>query len=125
MPRYDFCCARDHVFEVYLAPRELGGLDLGTYTVPCPACGTAARWKPSAQIQPAFTPHWNEHLANRPVFVESREHYRQLLVESDSYGPYVEPGSPIARAMIEMHDERRAKERAYDRTRERAEERGD
>lgn len=112
MPNYDFACFYDHVFEVFIAPQRLKtGLDLGDFQIPCYECGAPAKWKPSAQVAPEFKPFVHEHLGPEPVRVESRKHFRELIQKSDSYGPYVEPGSPHARTMVDMAEERRAKEK--------------
>lgn len=111
MPRYDFSCYLDHVFEVFLAPQRLKTVSLGDLQLSCHECGAPAKWKPTAQFQPEFKPLDHEHLGPEPVRVESREQYKAMLVERDCYGPGVEPGSATARSMAEMHDERRAKAR--------------
>ncbi|MGH9203361.1 MAG: hypothetical protein ACRD2A_19205 [Vicinamibacterales bacterium] len=110
MPRFDFACTADHVFEVFLAPQRQVNLD--DFALPCAECGEPAMWKPTAQFQPEFKPLDHEHLGPESVHVESREQYRRMLVERDCYGPGVEPGSATARSMISMHEERRAKARA-------------
>lgn len=112
VPNYDFACFMDHEFEVFLAPQRLKSLDLGTFVLPCQECGAPAKWKPSANMAPEFKAFTHENLGPAPVRVESREHYRRLLQATDSYGPYVEPGSPHARSMIDQAEERRAKEQS-------------
>jgi hypothetical protein len=86
MPRYDFSCFMDHVFEHFVSPAP----DLQHYQVACPECGGPAKWKPSAQVQPEFKPFYHEHLGPHPVRIESREQYRTICREKEVYGPYNE-----------------------------------
>lgn len=97
MPRYDFSCGADHVFELFLAPQRLKTLDLGDLRLPCATCGEPAKWKPSAQVRADFKSFVHEHLGPTPVLIESREQYKRLLQDTRCYGPYVEPGSKAAK----------------------------
>ena len=80
--RYDFTCGT-HTFEVVASSGD-------THERPCLTCGQSAWWKPSFQAQPSFKPFWHEHIANDPVFVESRQHYAELCKQHGLYGPYNE-----------------------------------
>lgn len=74
MPRYDVECSK------CAAKKEVIARD-STHLGKC-ACGGRFAWVPSAQVA-VFKPFVHEHIAHKPVLIESWKQYRQILRQNN------------------------------------------
>lgn len=72
MPLYDFQCelCGEEFEEVYKIDER--------HLAKCPACNGPVKQLMSPSKKDWFRPHWNENITTEPVFVESKEHYKEL-----------------------------------------------
>jgi len=55
----------------------------------CPSCLNEARQIITAPAIHVFQPFWHEDFGDKPVFVESKAHYKQLCKQYGVYAPHV------------------------------------
>ncbi len=83
MPLYDYECTHcHHCFEDYrkIADREFTS---------CPNCLDLARQVMSAPKLDLFQPFWHEDMGHEPVYIKSRQHYKEECKKNGVYAPHV------------------------------------
>lgn len=69
MPLYDFKCKRcGRIFEAFKK--------IADPNVPC-FCGSETDVVLNTKGRDWFQPHWNENIAEKPIYVESKKQYRE------------------------------------------------
>lgn len=77
MPLYDYWCdGCKKSFEIFKKLDQHGRKEY------CPECkGEMSQDLSNHTKRDWFREHWNEHLDSKPIFVESKEHYKRLCKE--------------------------------------------
>ena len=79
MPLYDCrCSVCDREFQHLCKIKEMG-------QIKCPECGSEARTLIShtSRNRDWFRPHWNEHIDYEPVYIETKQQYKDLCLKNN------------------------------------------
>jgi putative FmdB family regulatory protein len=81
MPLYDYHCKIcKHDFE------EIAKIDSRNKTT-CPTCHKKATLLTTNMKIDWFKPFWHEHMDTRPVYIESKQHFKKLCKEKGVQAP--------------------------------------
>jgi putative FmdB family regulatory protein len=80
MPLYDYECPHcQYRFEAIVRVDDV---------VDCPQCGRRCQRLPSFKVD-IFKPFWHEDFGDEPVYIESKQQYKELCKKHGVYAPYV------------------------------------